>query len=131
MRTTEDGCYKTVTESYAADACTFAEAEERMVEEIAPLASGDFHIKAIARAPYAEIFFSDADTDDRYYRAKLAFIALDEKTGKEKRTNTTYLVQAATLDKARAYIREEMDKTMTDYEVVSISETLIMDVFER
>ena len=110
---------------------SFTEAESVITKEISNYTSGEFDVKAITCAAYSEIFFSDVDTDDRYYRVKLAFITLDEKTRKEKRTIVVYLVQAASLDKARAYIKEEMNKTMNDYEVVSISETPLLDVFEH
>ena len=131
LRTTEEGCQKSVAEVYALVAFDFTESEERILKEVGQLASGDMYVKTIARAPYKEIFFSDADSDDKWYRAKLAFITIDEKTEREKRSNVVYLMQAATLDKARQYVSEVMDKTMIDYEVVSISETPIMDVFER
>lgn len=130
-RTTEDGRNKKVTEAYTVEALSFTEAESAITKEISNYTSGEFDVKAITRAAYSEIFFSDVDTDDRYYRVKLAFITLDEKTEKEKRTIVVYLVQAASLDKARAYIKEEMNKTMNDYEVVSISETPLLDVFEH
>ena len=130
-RTTEDGRNKKVTEAYTVEALSFTEAESVITKEIANYTSGEFDVKAITRAAYSEIFFSDVDTDDRYYRVKLAFITLEEKTEKEKRTIVVYLVQAASLDKARAYIKEEMNKTMNDYEVVSISETPLLDVFEH
>lgn len=130
-RTTEDGRNKKVTEAYTVEALSFTEAESVITKEISNYINGEFDVKAIARAAYSEIFFSDVDTDDRYYRVKLAFITLDEKTEKEKRTIVVYLVQAASLDKARAYIKEEMNKTMNDYEVVSISETPLLDVFEH
>lgn len=130
-RTTEDGQNKKVTEAYTVEALSFAEAESVITKEISNYINGEFDVKAITCAAYSEIFFSDVDTDDRYYRVKLAFITLDEKTEKEKRTIVVYLVQAASLDKARAYIKEEMNKTMNDYEVVSISETPLLDVFEH
>jgi putative phage tail component, N-terminal domain protein len=130
-RTTEDGRNKKVTEAYTVEALSFTEAESVITKEISNYINGEFDVKAITRAAYSEIFFSDVDTDDRYYRVKLAFITIDEKTEKEKRTIVVYLVQAASLDKARAYIKEEMNKTMNDYEVVSISETLLLDVFEH
>lgn len=130
-RTTEDGRNKKVTEAYTVEALSFTEAESVITKEISNYTSGEFDVKAITRAAYSEIFFSDVDTDDRYYRVKLAFITLEEKTEKEKRTIVVYLVQAASLDKARAYIKEEMNKTMNDYEVVSISETPLLDVFEH
>ncbi|WP_314712520.1 DUF4494 domain-containing protein [Prevotella pallens] len=130
-KTMEDGRNKKVTEVYTVEALNFTEAESAITEEISHYVSGEFDVKAITRAPYGEIFFSDADSDDKWYRAKLAFITIDEKTEKEKRSNVVYLMQAATLDKARQYIKDVMAKTMIDYEVVSISETPIMDVFER
>ena len=130
-KTMEDGQNKKVTEVYTVEALSFTEAESAITEEMSHYVSGDFDVKAITRAPYGEIFFSDADSDDRWYRARLAFITIDEKTEREKRSNVVYLVQAATLDKARQYVKDVMAKTMIDYEVVSISETPIMDVFER
>lgn len=130
-KTMEDGRNKKVTEVYTVEALNFTEAESAITEEMSHYVSGEFDVKAITRAPYGEIFFSDADSDDKWYRAKLAFITIDEKTEKEKRSNVVYLMQAATLDKARQYIKDVMAKTMIDYEVVSISETPIMDVFER
>lgn len=130
-RTTEDGRNKKVTEAYTVEALSFTEAESVITKEISNYVNSEFDVKAITRAAYSEIFFSDVDTDDRYYRVKHAFITLDEKTEKEKRTIVVYLVQAASLDKARAYIKEEMNKTMNDYEVVSISETPLLDVFEH
>ena len=130
-KTMEDGRDKKVTEVYTVEALSFTEAESVITEEMSHYISGEFDVRAITRAPYGEIFFSDADSDDKWYRAKLAFITIDEKTEKEKRSNVVYLVQAASLDNARQYVNEVMGKTMIDYEVVSISETPIMDVFEK
>ena len=130
-KTMEDGRDKKVTEAYTVEALSFTEAESAITEEMSHYISGEFDVKAITRAPYGEIFFSDVDSDDRWYRARLAFITIDEKTEKEKRSNVVYLVQAASLDNARQYVNEVMDKTVIDYEVVSISETLLLDVFEH
>lgn len=130
-KTMEDGQNKKLTEAYTVEALSFTEAESFITEEMSHYISGEFDVKAITRAPYGEFFFSDADSDDRWYKAKLAFITIDEKTEKEKRSNVVYLVQAESLDKARQYVKNVMAKTMIDYEVVSISETPIMDVFEK
>lgn len=83
LRTTEEGCQKSVAEVYALEAFDFTESEERILKEVGQLASGDMYVKTIARASYKEIFFSDADSDDKWYRAKLAFITIDEKTERE------------------------------------------------
>ena len=67
---------------------------------------------------------------DRWYKAKLQFITIDEKTEKEKRSNVNYLVQAGTLKGAVQNIESVMGTTMVDYVIASISETTLMDVFE-
>ena len=127
----EDGEKKKVNETYVVDAITFGEAEESIAEEMKPYMSGDFDIKNINPAPYSEIFFSDKDTDDKYYRVKLAFITIDEKTQKEKKSKVTYLVQANSLEQARKNTEDVMSGTMIDYEFVSVTETKILDVFEK
>ena len=127
----ESGEMKKVNETYVVDAITFGEAEESITEEMEPYMSGDFDIKNINPAPYSEIFFSDKDTDDKYYRVKLSFITIDEKTQKEKKSKVTYLVQANSLEQARKNTEEVMNGTMIDYEFVSVTETKIFDVFEQ
>jgi hypothetical protein len=126
----ENGLQKKVTEQYVVDALSFSEAEKRIIEEMSAYISGEFEITDVKKAQYKEVFFSNADLEDRYYKAKLAFITIDEKTEKEKRSAVTYLVQAGTLDGAVKNINEVMDGTMIDYEKSNIAETKIIDVFE-
>ena len=126
----EDGIQRKVTESYTVDALSFAEAEERITEEMSSQISGEFTVENVKKAPYKEIFFSDDETADRWYKAKLVFITIDEKTEKEKRSRVTYLVQAASLKGALKGIEEVMGGTMIDYEAANIDETNLMDVFE-
>ena len=130
-RVMESGEMKKVNETYVVDAITFGEAEESIAEEMKPYMSGDFDIKNINPAPYSEIFFSDKDTDDKYYRVKLNFITIDERTQKEKKSKVTYLVQANSLEQARKNTEEVMKGTMIGYELVSVTETKILDVFEK
>ena len=110
---------------------SFGEAEEAITKEMEPYVSGEFGVKNITPASYGEIFFSDNDNDDHWYKAKLSFITLDEKTAKEKRSAVNFLVQAATFNAAVKNIDEAMGKTAIDYIIVNIAETKIMDVFEH
>lgn len=130
-RMMEDGQMKKVNETYVVDALTFGEAEENITREMSHYISGDFDIKNINPAPYSEIFFSDKYTDDKYYRVKLSFITIDERTQKEKKSKVTYLVQANSLEQARKNTEEVMNGTMIDYEFASVTETKILDVFEK
>ena len=129
-KTMEDGLQKKVTETYTIDALSFTEAEQRIMEEMSAYISGEFDIKDIKIAPYKEIFFSDEDSADRWYKTKLQFITIDEKTAKEKRSNVNYLVNAGTLNGAVKNIDEVMGGTMIDYVIASVAETQLMDVFE-
>ena len=102
-KTQEDGLQKKVTESYVVDAVSFGEAESRIIEEMQAYISGEFEVIDISRAAFKEIFFSDEETADRWYNAKLEFITIDEKV---------------------------MGGTMIDYVTAKIEETKLMDVFE-
>lgn len=127
----DDGMPKKVTEQYTVDALSFTEAESSITEEMSSYIRGEYEVADIKKATYKEVFFSEADSDDRWYKAKLQFITIDEKTQKEKRSNVYYLVQASTLPVAVKHIEEVMGTTTIDYVIASLAETLIMDVFEH
>jgi hypothetical protein len=126
----EDGLQKKVKENYVVDALSFTEAESRIMEEMSSYISGEFTIEDIKIASYKEIFFSEEEMADRWYKAKLQFITIDEKTEKEKRSNVNYLVQAGTLKGAVNNIESVMGTTMIDYVIATVAETTLMDVFE-
>ena len=130
-KTNEDGMQKKVTGPYVVDALSFSEAETKIIKEMSIFVNGETDVKAITRAPYKEIFFDERESADKFYKAKLDFITIDERTEKEKKSTVTYLVQADTLDGAKKNIMEVMDGTMIDYVIQSIAETKIMDVFEH
>ena len=126
----EDGLQKKVTEQYVVDGVSFTEAEARITKEMSSYISGEFEVVEIDRCVFKEIFFSDEVFADKWYKAKLQYITLDEKTEKEKRSNVYYLVHAASFDGAKSNIGEMMAGTMIDYVISSVSETKIMDVYE-
>lgn len=123
----ENGVQKKVTEPYLVDALSFTEAEARIIEEMKPYISGEFTVTDIKRAKLAELFFNE--TGDRYYKIKVFFITLDEKSGAEKKTAVQMLAQASDLKDAIAVLEEGMKGTMADYSIGSVTETMIMDVF--
>lgn len=130
----DDGNVRNVNEVYTVDALTFTEAEARITDEMQPHVSnmvGGFSIKNINPAQYKEVFFSENDKDDHWFKVKVAFITLDEKTMKEKYSNEFYLVQADKSETANAYTNEVLDRGMLDYRIVSNVETRIMDVFQH
>lgn len=123
----ENGSAKKVTEPYLVDAQSFTEAETRITEEQRPFISGEFDVAAVKRSRIAEIAFHD--DGDRWYLAKVALITVDEKTGVEKRAVSQILVQAGGFKTAYDNLLEHMKGTMADYEIVSIAETPLIDVY--
>ena len=129
-KTMEDGLPKKVSEVYVVDALSFSEAEERITKEMSSYISGEFEIVDVKIAPYVEVFFADDNLADQWFKAKLSFITIDERTDKEKRTSMMYLVNAGNISSAINNIGEVMSGTMIDYVTTSISATKIFDVFE-
>lgn len=125
----ENGKEKKVTEKYLIDALTCTEAEVRLVEEMTPFISGEFKTVSVKEAKYSEVFTSDEEAADLWFKCKLAFITLDEKTGMEKKTMTQILVQAADLRDAVKKLDEGMKGTMADYTIESVSDSKIWDVY--
>ena len=124
----ENGAAKKVNEPYLVDALSFTEAEARITEEQRPFISGEFSVSAVKRTKIAEIFWNEGG--DRWFMVKVGFITIDEKTAAEKRSTSLILVQASDFRSAFENFTEGMKGTMADYEIVSISETPLMDVYK-
>ena len=124
----ENGTVKKVTEPYLVDALSFTEAEARITEEVTPYIIGEFTVSAVKKSKIAEIFWDESG--DRWYQVKVAFITIDEKTAAEKRTASVIMVQASDFDNALANFKDGMKGTMADFEIISIAETNIMDVYK-
>jgi len=127
-KTAEEGKIVKVTETYLVDALSFTEAEARIIEEMRPFISGEFTVTAIRRVKINEMFFNE--NGDKWYRARLNYITLDEEKGVEKKTAVTMLVQANDTKEANAGIVKGMEGSLVDYIIASITETMIMDVFK-
>ena len=125
----ENGQQKTVTEPYLVDALSFTEAEARIIEEITPFISGEFKVTAVKRTNIAEIFWNDAG--DGCYMVNVNFFTIDEKTAVEKKTANFIMVQAEDFKSAFENFMAGLKGTMSDFEIASITETLIMDVYKE
>lgn len=124
---TKTGKTVEVTEPYLVDALSCTEAEARVVEEITPYTS-EFNVLNVSKTKISEIFWNEKG--DRFYKVKVNFITLDEKTAAEKRTASYILVQASTFDEALKNFHDGMKGTMADYEIETISETKIVEVYK-
>ena len=127
-KTSEEGKIKKVTERYLVDALTFTEAEARIIKEMKPFVSGEFEVANINPQKYSELFWNEKA--DKWFKTKVNFIVLDEEKGVEKKVANYMLVQANDLKEARELLVEGMKGSMADWEIASISETKILDVYK-
>ena len=127
-QTQEDGTDKTVTETYVYKAADFGDAYDKATKDMSTFISGEFGITGMKIAQYGDVFIQGEITEEKYYRVKVNFIILDEKTYKEKKIAQYYLINADSVEKARKYTDTALSQTMADFIIVSVQETMIIDV---
>lgn len=126
-KTDDTGVQKVVTEAYLVDAVSYTEAESRINEEMSAYISEEFKITSIKTANFAEIH--PFENSDRWFKSKIALVAYDEESGKERKTNIHILLQANDIKEAFDNTVQVMKNTMGDYTIPMIMESPIMDVF--
>ena len=126
-KTLDTGAVKAVPETYLVDALSFTEAEARITEEMMPYVTGEFMVTAVKKAKFDDVLYHEGG--DRWYKVKINMITIDEKTAAEKKTPSLTLVQASTLEEALQVFLESMKGVAFDYEIASVTETPLMDVF--
>lgn len=129
-KTLENGMQKKVTELYIVDALSFTEAESRISGEMSCFISGEFEVVSEKITNYSELVSTDNTEADKWYRVKINYITVDEKTGKEKKAPKYLLVQAKDIDHARKVTNDYMKGSMVDWNCEAVQETKIMDVFK-
>lgn len=126
-KTHETGEQKMATDTYLLDAVSFTEAEARITEEMKAYTEEDFRIMNIKVANFSEVH--PFENSDRWFKAKVSLVAMDEESGKEKKTNIYLLVQANDVKEAFENTTTAMEETMGDYTIPAITESPILDVF--
>lgn len=129
IRVNENGRERKVTEAYLLDAMSYTEAESRIMKEMESITSGEFYISGLKKSNITEVVPSEDENDDRWYKAKVAIIDADEVSGKEKRAFQYYLVAASDTERALNKLNEALKTFVVPWEVVSIADTQVVDVF--
>ncbi len=125
----EDGRARKVSDSYLLDAMSYTEAESRIMNEMESVISGDYYISNLKKSNITEVVPSEDENDDRWYKAKVAIIDADEVSGKEKSSFQYYLVAASNINRALENLEKALSTFIVPYEIASIADTTIMDVY--
>lgn len=124
----ENGAEQKMSEPYLVDALSFTEAEARINKEMEPYLSDEFQIVNMKRANYTDLL--EDEEGDKYFKCKIVFVTIDEEKGKEKKTSNYILVQAKDIESALTNLKAGFRDMTIDWDVTTISETMIMDVFK-
>lgn len=126
-KTNETGSQKVVTESYLVDAISYTEAESIINERMKEYISEEFKVTNIRVTNFSEVHvFENADY---WFKSKITLLAYDEETGKERKSNMYFLVQANDAKEAYDNTIIVMKNTMGEYSVPAVSETKIIEYF--
>ena len=125
MRMTDQGEEVKVNELYVIQAVSFADCEYRVTEMISKEVRGEFDVLTETRARYTEIFLSDDESENVFYKVKVDFQTVDER-GKEKHSKSEFLVQGSSVDSAKRNVDSVMGD-MTSYRILGVQETAIVD----
>lgn len=128
-KTQEDGRVKKVKETYAVDGLTFSEGEKNTIEEMAQYISGEFEVVKMRPMKVAEIV-RDESGSCRFWKAKVVYTTIDEVSGKEKKMSVLDIVEGEDFESALMLFNEYMKSVIGDWELVGLTLTAILDVFE-
>lgn len=123
----ENGAVKRVSEKYLCDALSVVEADAVVTENLKPYISGDFFTSKVENSPIAEVI-GDKEAD-KFYLAKVAFVTIDERSGKEKKTVSQWLIGGTDFNDAYEMVLREINKCMADIEIQSLTETPIKEFY--
>lgn len=126
-KTQENGAVKRVSEKYLCDALSIVEADAVVTENLKPYISGDFFTSKVENSPIAEVMGNKEA--DKFYLAKVAFVTIDERSGKEKKTVSQWLIGGTDFNDAYEMVLREINKCMADFEIVSLAETPIKEFY--
>ena len=121
------GKEKKVSEPYLVDAVSFTEAEARIHKELEQRIGGEFNVTNISKSNVTELYPNE--NGDRWYKAKVSFVDVDEASGKEKKANNYMLTEANNVKQAYEFLEESLSTMIVPYEIHSITESPLMDVF--
>jgi len=113
-----------VKETYMVEGLTCSDVENRLIEEIKPLISGEWEVKSCKQVQFYDLIPNSEG--DRWYKARVEMITVEDN-GKETRKAVSIFVQARNLTEANKHLHQALSNL--DCEVVSITRSPILEVY--
>ena len=128
-RAGEKGLNTKVNEVYLVQGFTFTEIEKRITKELQPQVTGEFNINKMERTKYNELVDSQSETADKWFKCKITMVTIDEVSAKEKKSSVVILVKAEDVTNAVKNLNKHMEDSIMDYNLASVNESAIVDIF--
>jgi len=124
----ENGTFKRVVEPYLLCAMTFTDAEARIYDELVSIIRGEFSVIGVNPKNYQDIYITENE-DSYFYEVQVKMQDCNLDSDKIKIVTQTYLANGDTLPKALDNISESFKDLVSDFTVVGIKLTSIVDIF--
>lgn len=126
--TLESGKVAKVVEQFVVDALSFTETETRIISEVGAYGT-DIEVVTMKRSRCTELVGDGSK--EKWFKAKVNYITINEKTGKERKTPNYYFVNAETIADAKSTVDDFFRGTIIDYSIATLDETKVLDVFRH
>lgn len=126
LKQAENGSIFKKSEQYMVNALSFTEAEARLqgvLEDYIP----EYNLSACSRTNLSDVVIDESQ--DFFFKMKVAYVSADADSGKEKKINELYLVQADGIKEAIEKVENRMEGSIVNWEITAISKTAIVAVF--
>jgi len=126
LKQAENGTIFKKSEEYFLNALSFTEAEARLqgiLEEYIP----EYNLATCSKSNINDIVIDESK--ETFFKLKITYVSVDSDSGKEKKFNENYLVQADSIIEAIEKTNERMEGSIVDWEIVNAAKTNVIDVF--
>lgn len=121
----DPGQFKAILEAYLLDAVSFTDAEARLYDLLGNNAP-DFRVTSLAPMKIQEVFHVEGP-ELKWWKVKIVITTFDEKTRKEKKASSAFLVNADGIKQAYDRIEDLLGR-VEDYEIAEVALTPILEV---
>ena len=121
----EPGKFQTITEAYLLDAVSFTDSEARLYDLLGDNAP-DFRVTSLAPMKVQEVFHVEGP-ELKWFKVKIVITTFDEKTKKEKKSSSLFLVNADSVKQAYDRVEDLLGR-VEDYEITDVGLTPILEV---
>jgi len=123
----DDGSISKKTEEYILNALSFIEAETKLQEYLEELIP-EYNLLSCKKTNLSDVVIDESK--DNFFKTKVSYISFDEDSGKQKKINEVFLVQADSLKETLSKMEARLVGSIVDWEIPNITKTNIVEFFQ-